>query len=61
VIRASALLSSQAKKAPSRISATFTASAMPAILSRSDRRVSRSRSFSTANGGAKVPQKFLTP
>ena len=61
VIRSSALLSSQAKNAPSRISATFTASAMPAILSRSDRRVSRSRSFRTANGGANVPTKFLTP
>ncbi len=45
----------------SRISATFTASAMPAILSRGCSVRRKSASLSTANGGAKLPSRFFTP
>ena len=43
------------------MSATFTASAMPEILSRGSSVRRKSMSLSTAKGGAKVPTKFFTP
>ena len=58
---ASACASSQAKNSGSRISATLTASAMPAIVSRRPRLSRNRRSLRTANGGTNVPRKFFTP
>ena len=49
------------KKAGSLSSATLTASEMPARQSRSVSVVSRSKSFSTACGGANEPTKFFLP
>ena len=59
--RRSAFASSQVKKSPSRISATLIASAIPASRSRRARPSRSSKSFSTAQGGAKAPMKFFTP
>ena len=61
VRRRSAVAASQTKKFPSRISATLIASAIPASRSRGARVSKSSKSFSTAQGGAKVPTKFFTP
>ena len=58
---AAACASSHAKNSGSRISATLTASAMPATVSRRPRLSRNRRSLMTANGGAKVPRKFFTP
>ena len=58
---AAALASIQSKKRGSRISATLTASASPAMASRRGSRSRKRASLMTAKGGTKVPRKFLAP
>ncbi len=60
-VSAFASRSIQAKNSASRINATFTASAMPPLLSRAGNRSRNAASLITANGGANVPSRFLNP